>query len=235
MANYIFGINSIMSALESGKKIFHVYHSKNNFKLNKKFDERRIKMTFKKNDELREMTGTDKHQGYVAEVEPFKYTSLNEVLQQKPKGNRFLFVMLDGIEDPHNFGAIVRTAECAGADAIIIGKNRQVQVTPTVHKVSTGAVDLIPIVLVSNINNAISELKKNNIWIVCSDMDGQDYRQIDFDMNTCLVIGSEGTGVSSLVRKNSDFIASLPMIGKTSSLNASVSAAILIYKAKEVL
>lgn len=233
--NYIYGINAIMSALEANKKIFKVYHSKNHMKLNKMLDQRRIKMQFINARELNDLAKTDKHQGYVAEVEPFKYASLNDVFDKEPNGKKYLFVMLDGIEDPHNFGAIVRTAECAGADAIIIGKNRQAQVTPTVHKVSTGAVDLIPIVQVSNINNAISELKQKNVWIVSSDMGGQDYREIDFDMHTCIVIGSEGTGISSLVKKNSDFITSLPMVGKTSSLNASVSAAILIYKAKETI
>ena len=142
-----------------------------------------------------------------------------------------LVVILDHIEDPHNFGAIIRTCEAALVDGIIIPKNRGVSVNPTVIKVSTGAILNTKIARVTNLVNTMEYLKSKGFWIVGTDMDGTDYTEIDYSGKIALVIGNEGKGMGDLVSKNCDFIASLPMRGTTNSLNASVAAGIMIYEA----
>ena len=136
--------------------------------------------------------------------------------------------MLDHLEDPHNFGAIIRTAEALGVDAIIIPNDRSVTVNSTVVKISAGAISYMKIVRVANLGSAISKLKKNDFWIVGTDMDGEDYSKINYPERTCLIIGNEGKGISNIIRKNCDFIASIPMSGKINSLNASVSCGIVL-------
>jgi 23S rRNA (guanosine2251-2'-O)-methyltransferase len=138
--------------------------------------------------------------------------------------------MLDHLEDTHNFGAIIRTCEAAGVDGIIIPKDRSVSVNSTVMKTSSGAAVDVKICMVTNLNSTIKYLKEKGYWIVTSEMDGQDYSSVDYKDNMCLIIGNEGKGVSDLVRKNSDFIVSIPMNGKINSLNASVAAGVLIYE-----
>lgn len=169
------------------------------------------------------------HQGIVAVIPDFAYTPLEEL----PKENGFL-VILDHLEDPHNFGAIIRTCEAAGVEGIIIPKDRSVQVNPTVMKVSTGALANMKIFLVTNISQTIEELKKKGYWIIGTDMQGTDYRQIDYTGNIAIVIGNEGSGMSCLVSKSCDFIASIPMKGKTNSLNASVATALVVFEASIV-
>ena len=137
--------------------------------------------------------------------------------------------MLDSIEDPHNFGAIIRTCECAGVNYIIIPKNRSVSVNSTVYKTSAGALSKVKIVEVTNLNNTISKLKSLGYWIYGADMNGKDYKTIDFSGKTCLVIGNEGHGLKKLVSDSCDEIVSIPMKGKLNSLNASVAAGILIF------
>lgn len=167
------------------------------------------------------------HQGIVAEIEDFKYSNLDSVIRDR---DNCKLIILDHLEDPHNFGAIIRTCEAAGIDGIIIPNKRSVEVNPTVIKTSVGAISNIPIIMVSNINMTIDNLKKEGFWIVGTDMNGENYTSIDYSGKTAIVIGNEGNGMSDLVRKNCDFIASIPMIGKINSLNASVAAGIMIYE-----
>ena len=169
------------------------------------------------------------HQGIILQIEDYKYLSLNDMLNNLPD-NPFI-VILDHLEDPHNFGAIIRTCEAAGTDYIVIPKDRSVSINSTVMKTSVGALDNVKIVMVTNLNTCINELKKKGIWIVGTDMENSSYYdEIDYKTPTALVIGSEGFGMSNLVKKNCDFIAKIPMKGKINSLNASVAAGIMIYE-----
>lgn len=172
----------------------------------------------------------DHHQGIILDIPDFKYCTLKELLQQ----NEFpFFVILDHLEDPHNFGAIIRTAEAAGVNGIIIPKDRSVQVTGTVFKTSAGAISNMPICQVANLTDAIQKLKKAGVWIVGTDMGKQSYTEVDYNMPIALVVGNEGKGMSHLIEQNCDFVVSLPMIGKVNSLNASVATGIMIYKILE--
>ena len=166
------------------------------------------------------------HQGIVVDIYEYEYKELNECLDDD------FVVMLDHLEDPHNFGAIIRTCECAGIKHIIIPKDRSVRVNETVIKVSSGAISYVDIIMVSNLNNAISKLKDNNFFVYGADMDGQNYIEEDFSGKKVLVIGNEGKGISQLVSQSCDEIISIPMEGNINSLNASVSAGILIYGMK---
>ena len=167
------------------------------------------------------------HQGIILFIPDYKYKDLDDVLTEDAS----FFVLLDHIEDPHNLGAIVRTCEAAGVDAIIMPRDRQVQVNATVMKTSVGTLENVNIVTVSNLNNTISELKKNGFWVVGTALeDSVDYRSIDYSSKIALVIGNENFGMSNLVKKSCDFIAKIPMYGTTNSLNASVAAGIMIYE-----
>ncbi len=163
------------------------------------------------------------NQGIVIDINDYEYYKLDDILEED------FVICLDHLEDPHNLGAIIRTAECAGIKSIIIPKDRSVRVNETVMKISAGALNYVKIVLVNNINNTLKTLQDNNFFVYTADMDGIDYEKIDYAPKKVLVIGSEGRGVSKLVRDKSDVIVSIPMYGKINSLNASVSAAILIY------
>lgn len=165
----------------------------------------------------------ENHQGIVIDVDDYLYYKLSDIL------NEDFVVCLDHLEDPHNLGAIIRTCECAGIKAIIIPDNRSVRVNETVMKISAGAINNVKVVLVSNLNNALKKLKDNFFFVYAADMDGKDYRTLDYAEKRALVIGAEGAGVSRIIRESADEIVSIPMFGKINSLNASVSAAILIY------
>lgn len=170
------------------------------------------------------------HQGIILQIEDYKYLNLNDMLNSLPE-NPFI-VILDHLEDPHNFGAIIRTCEAAGVHYIVIPKDRSVSINSTVMKTSVGALDNVKIVMATNLNACINELKKNGVWIVGTDMENSScYDEIDYRTPTALVIGSEGFGMSNLVKKNCDFIAKIPMNGKINSLNASVAAGIIIFEA----
>ena len=162
------------------------------------------------------------HQGIVIDVFDYEYYKLSDI-------DSDFVVALDHLEDPHNFGAIIRTCECVGVEYIIIPKDRTVTVNDTVYKTSVGAISNVKIVMVSNLVNAINELKKKNYFIYTADMDGDNYKEVSYAKKKVLVIGNEGSGVSRLVKDNSDVIISIPMKGKINSLNASVSASILLY------
>ena len=165
------------------------------------------------------------HQGIVIEIDDYEYSNLNEIFDEN------FVVLLDHLEDPHNFGAIIRTCEAAGVRSIIIPKDRSVEVNSTVMKVSAGALSNINIVEVSNLVNAIKKLKDNGFWVYGTDMDDAvNYTDIEYADKTAFVIGAEGNGISKLVRENCDFIVKIPLIGKINSLNASVAAGIVIYE-----
>ena len=166
------------------------------------------------------------HQGIVLDIEDYKYVNINNF-----KFDNSLVVMLDHIEDPHNFGAIIRTCEAAGVDLIIIPENRSVEVNSTVIKTSVGTVFNMKIAKVKNLVNTINHLKKNGFWIVGTDMEGIDYDKIDYKGNTCIICGNEGNGMSRLVTDNCDFIATIKMLGEVNSLNASVATGIVLFEA----
>lgn len=163
------------------------------------------------------------HQGIVVDILDYNYYNMDAIDEEN------FVVMLDHIEDPHNLGAIIRTCECAGIKSIIIPKDRCALINETVIKVSVGAIENVKVIMVSNLVNAINDLKKKGYFIYSADMDGHDYRELDYDCKKCLIIGNEGKGISKIVSDNSDFIVSIPMYGNINSLNASVSAGILIY------
>lgn len=164
------------------------------------------------------------HQGIVLDIEDYKYYALEDAYKSS------FVVILDHLEDPHNFGAIIRTCEAAGVDFIIIPKNRSVEINSTVMKVSAGALNNMKIIETNSLSSAIDKLKDNGFWVYATDMDGENYTDIEYDKKTALIIGAEGNGVSKLVLEKSDFVISIPMTGKINSLNASVAAAVVIYE-----
>lgn len=186
---------------------------------------------FVKKERLDQMSGTGKHQGVIAYVAAYSYSELQDIfdLAGKKEEDPFIFV-LDGIEDPHNLGAIIRTANQAGAHGVIIPKRRAAGLTGIVAKASAGAVNYVPVVKVTNITNTMEELKQRGIWFVCADMDGQMMYDLNLKGPVGLVIGNEGEGVSRLVKEHCDFVASIPMKGDIDSLNASVAAGVLAYE-----
>lgn len=227
---YIYGKNVAKEKLQSNDKINKAYVSKK-FKDNEILDQlfkRNIRVNFVDNIVL-DSKVDGLHQGIILDIDEFKTYELNEFLDDlKTNNNYHTLVMLDHLEDPHNFGAIIRTSEALGVEGIIIPNDRSVSITSTVVKTSAGAIENIKIIKVPNLTATISKLKEKNYWIVGTNMKGQNYREIDYNMNVCLVIGNEGKGMSKIVRDNCDFIASIPMTGKINSLNASVSCGIIL-------
>ena len=182
-------------------------------------------------DRLDQISETGKHQGVIAISAAYDYAEVEDILANaEEKGEAPFIIILDGIEDPHNLGAIIRTANQAGAHGIIIPKRRAVGLTPTVARTSAGAINYTPVAKVTNIGKTIEELKKEGLWFVCADMDGTTMYNLDLKGPIGLVIGNEGEGVSRLVKEKCDFVASIPMKGDIDSLNASVAAGILAYE-----
>lgn len=176
--------------------------------------------------QLDQITETSSHQGIACKVKDIQTVGLNQIV-----GKNQLIVALDGIQDPHNVGAILRTCDCTGVSGLILTKHKSAGLTPAAIKASTGAAYTVPVSIVNNLSNALKQLKKEGYWIVGSDMDhARDYRDGIYDVPICLVIGSEGKGISPLVKKQCDYMVSLPMEGKMSSLNASVACAVLLYE-----
>lgn len=179
---------------------------------------------------LDKLTSGASHQGVAAKVKDIQTYSLDELLKKK-KNEKGFYVILDEIQDPHNFGAILRTADCAGVDGIIVPKRNQAPLSPVAIKTSAGAAYTVPVAVVPNISQAIKHLKEEGYWVAGTDMtNARDYRDGMYEENTALVIGSEGKGISPLVKKQCDYMVSLPMIGSITSLNASVAAGILMYE-----
>lgn len=174
----------------------------------------------------------DNHQGIVAITSEFQYSEVDDILNvANEKGEPNFILILDGVEDPHNFGSIIRVAECLGVHGIIISKNRACPVTDTVAKVSAGAIEHVKIAKVTNINTEIERLKEKNVWVYACELGGQDLDDVDLSGNIAIVMGSEGKGVSALTRKLCDGVVSMEMYGKVNSLNVSVATGIVLYEA----
>lgn len=225
---YIYGKNVAIETLRNRQPIKKAYIYKNFQDKNiiSELQKRNIPIKFVDKFELDKLAKGN-HQGIMLSIPDYEYTPLDKLLEEE----NALLVILDHLEDPHNLGAIIRTCEAAGVDGIIIPKNRCVDVNSTVMRTSVGALDYVKIAQVTNLVGTMKELKEKGFWIVGTDMDGTDYREIDYRGNTAIVIGNEGNGMARLVKENCDFIASIPMNGKVNSLNASVAAGIVIYEA----
>ena len=233
MKQYIYGKNTIVEALKGEKSVYAVY-VQNNMKDNKIIElckRKKVQLKVVDKSEFIKKLGNVTHQGIMAEVEEYRYYSVDEILNSVPQGKQPLLLMLDGLEDPHNLGAILRTCDAVGVDGVIIGKNRSVGLNGTVAKVSTGAIDHIKVAQVTNLTRTLEDLKKRSFWVVGCDLDqSQDYRQVDYNIPLVIVIGSEGFGISRLVKKSCDFNVVLPMVGHVTSLNASVATAVILYQ-----
>lgn len=232
------GRNAVLEYLESGKDINKILITKGekHGSINKIIaiaKERKIIISELERSKLNQIAQTENNQGVIAIVPPYDYCEVEDILEVAKKRQEEAFILiLDGIEDPHNLGSIIRTAETAGVHGIIIPKRRACGVNSTVSKVSAGAVQHMKIARVNNINETIKFLKQNDIWICGTDGQAKTYYfQQDFKMPIAIVIGSEGYGMSRLVKENCDFLVKIPMKGKITSLNASVSAGIVMYEA----
>jgi 23S rRNA (guanosine2251-2'-O)-methyltransferase len=210
--------------MDNDIKRCYMYKNFNDKDIIKMLNDKNTKIIYKDKRGLDELTKYGNHQGIALEVEDYEYKDMDVIKDG-------IVVMLDHITDPHNLGAIIRTCEAAGVKNIIIPKNRSVMVTGTVSKVSAGTLNKVNIIPVTNLVNTINKLKKDGFWVVGSDMEGTDYYDIDYSGKIVIVIGSEGKGMTRLVRENCDFIASIPMNGTVNSLNASVSLGIILFRA----
>lgn len=230
----IYGKNVALEKLKTKDKINKIYLS-NKFKeeeILSLIQKRNIKVKILDNHALDKIT-KGLHQGIILEVEDIKTYTIEEVLPNINKEYP-LVVILDHLEDPHNFGAIIRSSEAFGVDAIIIPNDRSVDITSTVVKTSVGTIEKMKIIKVPNINNAIEKLKKYNYWIVGTDMNGEDYTTIDYKTKIALIIGNEGKGISNLAKRNCDYLAKIPMTGTVNSLNASVACGIFLAQISTV-
>ena len=228
MTQILYGRQVVRQVLKENRKVRKLYLQSPMPELEALAKTAGVPVVLTDRKKLNRITESEHHQGVAVEIEPYETVSLDELIRGK-KGQYGFLVMLDELEDPHNLGAVLRTADAVNADGVIIKKTHSAGLTPTVAKVSAGAIDTVKVAAVTNLTNACKELKKQGYWIVGADMDGVDYRTLNYDFHTVLVIGNEGKGISRLVRENCDHIVSLPMRGTISSLNASVSAGILMY------
>lgn len=234
--NLVIGRNAVTELLKSGRQIENVLIAKGEREgsINKIIAMCREKGIVVKNVDRKKldfMCGIGNHQGVVANVPAHNYSTVDEILEfAQSKGENPFIVICDEIEDSHNLGAIIRSAEACGAHGIIIPKRRNVGLNYIVAKTSCGALEYMRVARVSNIATTIEELKKKNIWVYCADMDGQPWCKTDFSGGCALVIGSEGKGVGRLIKEKCDVTVSLPMLGQVNSLNASVAAGIIMYE-----
>jgi len=234
MSDIIYGRNSVISALSGNDKPNKVLLSNRNpdkrvLSLCRKFN---IKPESVNPHVLDKITKGANHQGVLAYVSEFTYEDFNEILNLTRNKENSLLLVLDGVEDPVNFGSMIRTASCFGVDGIIIMKQRQVQVTPVVRKISTGAEQFVPISRVTNLSNCLKRLKDEGYWIVAADGAGkQYYDDVDYNGKIAIIIGSEGRGISRLVLQNSDYVVRIPISGPITSLNAAISGALMLAQA----
>ncbi|HIU79177.1 MAG TPA: 23S rRNA (guanosine(2251)-2'-O)-methyltransferase RlmB [Candidatus Avilachnospira avicola] len=231
------GRNAVTEALRAGKSIDKVFllegageHGLDTIRKElKKHPE--TKLIYVKKERLDSMSETGKHQGVIAAAAAYDYASVEDILKAaEDRGEPPFIIILDGIEDPHNLGAILRTANLCGAHGVIIRQDRAVGLTATVAKASAGAINYTPVAKVTNISRTMEKLKKEGLWFVCADMSGELMYRLDLKGPIGLVIGNEGSGVSELVRKTCDMTASIPMKGDIDSLNASVACGVLCYE-----
>ncbi|MGN0141870.1 MAG: 23S rRNA (guanosine(2251)-2'-O)-methyltransferase RlmB [Roseburia sp.] len=230
------GRNAVLEAFRSGKTIDKLYvldgcgdgPVRTILREAKKHD---VIINYVEKERLDQLSETKKHQGVIAMAAAYSYAEVEDILKiAEEKGEPPFLFLLDNIEDPHNLGAIIRTANLAGAHGVIIPKRRAVGLTATVAKASAGAINYTPVAKVTNLSAAMRELKERGIWFVCADMGGTDMYDLDLRGPIGIVIGNEGDGVSKLVKENCDFVASIPMKGDIDSLNASVAAGVLAYE-----
>ena len=188
-------------------------------------------INYVKKERLDQLSETGHHQGVIAMAASYEYATVEDILEKaREKGEAPFIFVLDNIEDPHNLGAMIRTANLSGAHGVIIPKRRAVGLTPTVARTSAGAINYTPVAKVTNLKQTMEQLKKEGMWFVCADMDGTPYYQMDLKGPMGLVIGNEGEGVSRLIKETCDFVASIPMKGDIDSLNASVAAGVLAFE-----
>lgn len=229
----ISGKNSVYEALNSNKtinKVFILNNLHNDFcdKVLNLCKQRHIRFDFVSRQKLDSLSKD--HQGFVAEVTDFNYSTVEDILSSRKDSGNFI-IILDGIQDPHNFGSIIRVCECAGVDGIIIENRRSCVVNDTVYKTSCGAINYMKIAKVTNINDVIKSLQKQNIWVYCAEAGGNTIYKTNFNGNIAIVLGSEGFGVGALTKKICDGIISLPMFGKVNSLNVSTATSAVVYEA----
>jgi 23S rRNA (guanosine2251-2'-O)-methyltransferase len=234
--NIIYGINTVTEALKARGRSFEwvgVAKERHDIRLQRVIEDCRkigIPVRVLSRVELDRMAGNAAHQGVVAVTSAKQYTDLDDLVAAR-RGEHSLIVVLDGVEDPHNLGAILRTADAAGADGVVIPERRAASVTGTVAKASAGASEHLPVAKVTNISRAIEELKSKDMWVVGLDERGkQTYDAVDYKMHCVVVLGAEGKGVHDLVRKHCDFLVSIPMLGRVPSLNVSVAAGVVLYE-----
>lgn len=230
------GRNAIMEAFRSGKtidKLFLLDGCQDGpiMTIKREAKKQDCLVKYVKKERLDQLSETGKHQGVIAYIAAYEYAEVEDMLEKaRQKGEAPFLFLLDNIEDPHNLGAIIRTANLAGAHGVIIPKNRAAGLTATVAKASAGALNYTPVAKVTNLAQTIEELKKEGLWFVCADMGGTTMYQLDLKGPIGLVIGNEGEGVGRLVKEKCDFTASIPMNGNIDSLNASVAAGVLAYE-----
>lgn len=233
---YIIGRNPVFEILDNKREIYKMWILEGKLKgsINKIIEiaeKRNIEILRVNRRRLDELSGGKVHQGVIAEVEPFKYSTIKELIElARDKNESPFIIILDELQDPHNLGAIIRTAEGAGAHGVVIQERRAAGMTSTVYSASAGAAEHMKVARVTNINRAIEELKEEGLWIYGADMDGDKYYNTDMKGSVGLVIGNEGKGISRLVKENCDFLVNIPMSGKIESLNASNAASILMYE-----
>lgn len=234
--NYIYGLNAVSEAIKARGRAFQwvgLAKERHDLRLQRIIEECRklgVPVRFLQRTELDRMAGNAAHQGVVAVTSAKQYSGLDDIIDAK-RGKYSLIVVLDGVEDPHNLGAILRTADAAGADGVVIPERRAAAVTGTVTKTSAGASEHLPIAKVTNIARSVEELKERNIWVVGLDERGtQTYDALDYNMDCAVVLGAEGKGVHDLVARKCDFLVSIPMLGKVSSLNVSVAGGVVLYE-----
>jgi 23S rRNA (guanosine2251-2'-O)-methyltransferase len=234
--NILYGINTVTEALRARGRAFEwvgVAKERKDIRLQRIIDECRktgVPVRVLSRVELDHMAVAGAHQGVVAVTSAKQYSDLDDLVAAR-RGEHSLVVVLDGVEDPHNLGAILRTADAAGADGVVIPERRAVGVTGTVAKSSAGASEHLPIAKVTNISHALEELKSKGLWVVGLDERGQQtYDAIDYKMHCAVVLGAEGKGLHDLVRKHCDFLISIPMLGRVPSLNVSVAAGVVLYE-----
>ncbi len=234
--HYIYGINSVAEALKARGRAFEwvgMAKERHDIRLQRLIEDCRkvgVPVRFLQRTELDRMAGNAAHQGVVAVTSAKQYNDLEDVIAAK-RNQYSLVVVLDGVEDPHNLGAILRTADAAGANGVVIPERRAAAVTGTVTKASAGASEHLPIAKVTNVSRTVEELKENSIWTVGLDERAdQTYDALDYNMDCALVLGGEGKGLHDLVKRKCDFLVSIPMLGKVPSLNVSVAAAVVLYE-----
>ena len=228
--NYIYGRLPALNCLHVSRvKSVFLQHNFSDSNLLSAIAEKDIKPHYVDVETLNKMSHNGNHQGIIVETFPHEYSSLDDILKSTEGKKQPLILILDEIEDPHNFGAILRSADAFGVDGVIVKSKNQVPLNSTVAKVSTGAIEYVKVAQVSNLNNVLKVLKDKGFWIFAADGSGKDdYHKVDYSGSVALIVGSEGRGISQLVMKNSDFIIKIPMSGHVNSLNVSVSTGILL-------